>query len=92
VRAAAVHPGGVQTELSRHMGADATQKLVDQINQRVAPRGQGSVSIQDHSARRGHFNMGRGMQIRMVAGFAEVIDREETLVATVRFELTTFGL
>jgi hypothetical protein len=64
------------------MGADATQKLVDQINQRVAPRGQGSVSIQDHSARRGHFNMGRGMQIRMVAGFAEVIDREETLVAT----------
>jgi hypothetical protein len=30
------HPGGVQTELSRHMGADATQKLVDQINQQVA--------------------------------------------------------
>src|SRR5271168_3683754 len=27
IRAAAVHPGGVQTELSRHMGADATQKL-----------------------------------------------------------------
>ena len=41
VRAAAVHPGGVQTELSRHMGADATQKLVDQINQRVAAEGKG---------------------------------------------------
>jgi NAD(P)-dependent dehydrogenase (short-subunit alcohol dehydrogenase family) len=41
VRAAAVHPGAVQTELSRHMGADATQKLVDQINQRVAVEGKG---------------------------------------------------
>jgi NAD(P)-dependent dehydrogenase (short-subunit alcohol dehydrogenase family) len=41
VRAAAVHPGGVRTELSRHMGADATQKLVDQINQRVAAKGNG---------------------------------------------------
>jgi len=41
VRAAAVHPGGVQTELSRHMGADATQKLVDQMNQRVAAEGKG---------------------------------------------------
>jgi uncharacterized FAD-dependent dehydrogenase len=41
VRAAAVHPGTVQTELSRHMGADATQKLVDQINQRVAAEGKG---------------------------------------------------
>src|SRR5712672_976036 len=41
VRAAAVHPGGIQTELSRHMGADATQKLVDQINQRVAAEGKG---------------------------------------------------
>jgi hypothetical protein len=29
----------------------------------------------------------------MVAGFAEeVIEKEETLVAEVRFELTTFGL
>ena len=33
-----------------------------------------------------------GIQIRMVAGFAEVIEREESLVAAVRFELTTFGL
>jgi NAD(P)-dependent dehydrogenase (short-subunit alcohol dehydrogenase family) len=41
VRAAAVHPGGVQTELSRHMGADATQKVVDHINQRMAAEGKG---------------------------------------------------
>src|SRR6266436_5310807 len=28
VRAAAVHPGGIQTELGRHIGADEIQKLV----------------------------------------------------------------
>src|ERR1700757_660317 len=33
VRAAAAHPGGVQTELSRHMGADAVQKVIDQTTQ-----------------------------------------------------------
>jgi len=43
--AAAVHPGGVQTELSRHMGADATQKLVDQINQQVAAEGKGPFQL-----------------------------------------------
>jgi NAD(P)-dependent dehydrogenase (short-subunit alcohol dehydrogenase family) len=32
VRATAVHPGGIQTELSRHMGADALQALVDNLN------------------------------------------------------------
>jgi hypothetical protein len=28
----------------------------------------------------------------MVAGFAEMTERQETLVAEVRFELTSFGL
>ncbi|MEW5686418.1 MAG: SDR family NAD(P)-dependent oxidoreductase [Pseudomonadota bacterium] len=32
VRATAVHPGGIQTELSRHMNPGALQALVDQIN------------------------------------------------------------
>ena len=32
VRAAAVHPGGIRTELSRHMGADALQAMVDNLN------------------------------------------------------------
>jgi hypothetical protein len=45
VRAAAVHPGGVQTELSRHIGADATQKLVDQINQQVAAERKGPFQL-----------------------------------------------
>ncbi len=32
VRAAAVHPGGIQTELSRHLTREATQALMDRIN------------------------------------------------------------
>ena len=32
VRATAVHPGGIQTELSRHLTAEAREKLIAQIN------------------------------------------------------------
>jgi NAD(P)-dependent dehydrogenase (short-subunit alcohol dehydrogenase family) len=32
VRAAAVHPGGIQTELGRHMTAQTLQKLIESIN------------------------------------------------------------
>src|SRR6202045_3075033 len=39
VRAAAVHPGGVQTELSRHLSADAVQKVVDQTTQQRTAAG-----------------------------------------------------
>ena len=41
VRAAAVHPGPIQTELSRYMEPGMLQKLVDQINQRLAGSGKG---------------------------------------------------
>jgi NAD(P)-dependent dehydrogenase (short-subunit alcohol dehydrogenase family) len=41
VRAAAVHPGGIQTELGRHFGSDQLQKIVDQINQQLASEGKG---------------------------------------------------
>ena len=41
VRAAAVHPGGIQTELSRHMGTGALQKLVEGLNQQLAAEGKG---------------------------------------------------
>src|SRR5215468_602053 len=36
VRAAAVHPGAIQTELGRHMEPSQLQKLIDGINQRLA--------------------------------------------------------
>ena len=40
VRAAAVHPGGIQTELGRHIGADEIQKLMERISVQRATEGQ----------------------------------------------------
>ncbi len=41
VRAAAVHPGGIQTELGRYMDHGQLEKMVDQINQQLAAEGKG---------------------------------------------------
>ena len=42
VLAAAVHPGGIQTELARHVGRDQDPEiLVEQINQQRAAQGEG---------------------------------------------------
>jgi NAD(P)-dependent dehydrogenase (short-subunit alcohol dehydrogenase family) len=41
VRAAAVHPGAIQTELGRHVSAEEIRKLVDQISGRLAAEGKG---------------------------------------------------
>ena len=41
VRAAAVHPGGIQTELGRYMDPGQLQKLVDHMNQQLATEGRG---------------------------------------------------
>ena len=40
VRAAAVHPGGIQTELSRHIGEDEIKKLVERINAQTRAAGE----------------------------------------------------
>src|ERR1700681_4930200 len=39
VRAAAVPPGGIQTELARYLDASRMQKIVEQINQQLAAEG-----------------------------------------------------
>jgi NAD(P)-dependent dehydrogenase (short-subunit alcohol dehydrogenase family) len=39
VRAAAVHPGGIQTELGRHMGEGQLSAMIDQINKQLAAEG-----------------------------------------------------
>ncbi len=39
VRAAAVHPGGIQTELGRHLDPTRLEKLVEEINQQLAAEG-----------------------------------------------------
>lgn len=39
VRAAAVHPGGIRTELGRHMGEEQLTNMVDAINKQLASEG-----------------------------------------------------
>src|ERR1700686_5507715 len=39
VRAAAVHPGGIQTELGRHIDPSRIQTIMDQMNQQLATEG-----------------------------------------------------
>jgi len=39
VRATAVHPGGIRTELSRHMKPEQLQQLIDQVNAAGRPAG-----------------------------------------------------
>jgi NAD(P)-dependent dehydrogenase (short-subunit alcohol dehydrogenase family) len=39
VRATAVHPGGIQTELSRHIGADGIAGALERINAALAAKG-----------------------------------------------------
>jgi NAD(P)-dependent dehydrogenase (short-subunit alcohol dehydrogenase family) len=39
VRAAAVHPGGIRTELGRHVDPDRLQTLIEQMNQQLAKEG-----------------------------------------------------
>jgi NAD(P)-dependent dehydrogenase (short-subunit alcohol dehydrogenase family) len=41
VRAAAVHPGVIETELGRHMGPSQIQGLIQQINDQLAAQGKG---------------------------------------------------
>ena len=41
VRAAAVHPGGIQTELARHLDPTQIQTIVEQLNQQLAQEGKG---------------------------------------------------
>jgi NAD(P)-dependent dehydrogenase (short-subunit alcohol dehydrogenase family) len=42
VRAAAVHPGGIQTELGRHIDPSRIQGIIDQLNQQLATEGKAS--------------------------------------------------
>ncbi|WP_035349296.1 SDR family NAD(P)-dependent oxidoreductase [Edaphobacter aggregans] len=41
VRAAAVHPGGIQTELARHMDPSHLQAMVDQMSKQLEAEGKG---------------------------------------------------
>ena len=39
IRAAAVHPGGIRTELNRHMDAASLGQIIDQMNKQLAAEG-----------------------------------------------------
>jgi len=41
VRAAAVHPGGIRTELDRYIDSSRLDKIVEEINQQLAAQGKG---------------------------------------------------
>jgi NAD(P)-dependent dehydrogenase (short-subunit alcohol dehydrogenase family) len=41
IRAAAVHPGGIQTELARHMDPGHIEAMIKQINEQAAAEGKG---------------------------------------------------
>jgi NAD(P)-dependent dehydrogenase (short-subunit alcohol dehydrogenase family) len=41
VRAAAVHPGGIRTELGRHIDSSRFDKILEEINQQLAAQGKG---------------------------------------------------
>jgi NAD(P)-dependent dehydrogenase (short-subunit alcohol dehydrogenase family) len=45
VRAAAVHPGGIQTELGRYMDANHLEKMIEQMNQQLAAEGKASFQL-----------------------------------------------
>ena len=65
VRATAVHPGGIQTELGRHMDAEALQKLIASIDEReLAAGGQAAVRVQDRSRRARRRRSGRAWSRR----------------------------
>jgi NAD(P)-dependent dehydrogenase (short-subunit alcohol dehydrogenase family) len=45
VRAAAVHPGVIQTELGRHMDPSQLQAMIDQITRQIAAEGKGPFNF-----------------------------------------------
>ena len=45
IRAAAVHPGGVRTELDRHLDPIHIQKMIAQMNKQRAPEGQAPIQL-----------------------------------------------
>ncbi len=45
VRAAAVHPGGIQTELARHVDPSRLQRMVEEISRQLAAEGRGPFQL-----------------------------------------------
>jgi NAD(P)-dependent dehydrogenase (short-subunit alcohol dehydrogenase family) len=50
VRAAAVHPGGIQTELDRHVDPSHVKKMIEQVNQQLAAQGKAPFQLKTQGA------------------------------------------
>ena len=58
VRATAVHPGGIQTELGRHLTRRGDGEI-DCGDQCQSAQGRSALQLEEHSPRRGDFRVGR---------------------------------
>ena len=58
VRAAAVHPGGILTELGRYVESGRLEKIVEEINQQLGAQGKGPFPMEVHSPGRRDFGVG----------------------------------
>ena len=58
VRATAVHPGGIQTELGRHMTPEVREKLIERSTPATQQR-RAALRVEDDPARRGDLCLGR---------------------------------
>jgi NAD(P)-dependent dehydrogenase (short-subunit alcohol dehydrogenase family) len=58
VRGAAVHPGGIRTELGRYVESGRLEKVVEEINQQLAAQGRGPFQLEVHSPGSRDFGVG----------------------------------
>ena len=59
VRATAVHPGGIQTELGRYMTPEVREQLIARRSTPAQPAGRAGLPVEDHPAGRGDLGLGR---------------------------------
>ena len=59
VRAAAVHPGVIQTELARYMDPGVLEGMIDQITQQLAAEGKSDSRVEDDPPGSRNFGVGR---------------------------------
>ena len=60
IRATAVHPGGIQTELSRHIGEEGVKQLMERINAATRAAGEPDFKFKTVPQGRGDHGLGRG--------------------------------
>lgn len=65
VRATAVHPGGIRTELTRHLGDGAFEAMIDKVNKELAAQGKSPFELK---------SIPQGAATSLWAGFVAAAD------------------